>query len=134
MLSNSEEEAARWRNQYYTDLIREDILEFSRIHEINAMKTLLELLRSRAGAPLSYKSLSEDLHVAPNTIKKYIQILENLYIIFRIFPYHRNIARSIRKEPKLYFFDTGLIHFNEGTRFENSCAVCLPWHNVQRTC
>lgn len=127
-LSNSEEQAARWRNQYYTDLIREDILEFSRIHEINAMKTLLELLRRRAGAPLSYKSLSEDLHVAPNTVKKYIQILESLYIIFRIFPYHRNIARSIQKEAKLYFFDTGLIHFNEGTRFENTCAVCLLKH------
>ena len=37
-LSGSEQEAARWRNQYYTDLIREDILEFGRLQEIRSMK------------------------------------------------------------------------------------------------
>jgi len=44
-LSGSDSEAARWRNQYYTDLIREDILEFSRIHEIKAIRLLVEMLR-----------------------------------------------------------------------------------------
>jgi len=127
-LSDAEEETARWRNQYYTDLIREDILEFSRIHEINEMKTLLELLRYRTGSPVSYRSLAEDLHIAPNTVKKYIRILESLYIIFLISPYHRNIARSIQKEAKLYFFDTGLVQEDEDQRFENTCAVCLLKH------
>ena len=37
-LSGSEEEAARWRNQYYTDLVREDILEFGKLTEISNMK------------------------------------------------------------------------------------------------
>lgn len=123
--SHSEEYAARWRNQYYTDLIREDIVEFSRIHEIRTMKQLVELLRSRVASPLSYKSLAEDLQVSPNTIKKYIQILESLYIIFLVKPYHKNIARSILKEPKLYFYDSGYIKGNEGIRFENTCAISL---------
>jgi predicted AAA+ superfamily ATPase len=51
-LSESEEEAARWRNQYYTDLVREDILEFGRIQEIKAMRQLVELLRQRVGPSL----------------------------------------------------------------------------------
>lgn len=124
-LSGSLEEAGRWRNQYFTDIIREDILEFSRIHEINSMKTLLELLRSRVGSPLSMRSLAEDLQISPNTIRKYIQILESLYIIFLIRPYHKNIARSILREPKVYFYDSGYIKGNEGIIFENTCAVCL---------
>lgn len=124
-LSNSEEEAARWRNQYYTDLIREDIFEFSRINEIRAMKLLLELLRTKVGSPVSYKSLAEDLQVSPNTIKKYIYILEGLYIIFLIRPFHKKISRSLLKEPKLYFYDSGFIKGKEGKILENTCAVCL---------
>jgi len=124
-LSGSEEESTRWRNQYYTDLVREDILEFSRINEIRTMRILVELLRQRVGSPLSYRSLAEDLQSAPNTIKKYIQILESLYVIFLVRPYHKNIARSIMREPKLYFYDSAFVQGNDGIRFENTCAVCL---------
>ncbi len=122
--------AARWNKQYYTDIIREDILEFSRIHEISTMKLLVELLRSKVGSPISYKNIAEDLQVAPNTIKKYIQILESLYVIFLVHPYHKNIARAILKEPKVYFYDTSFVKGNEGLLFENTCAVSLL-KNVQ---
>lgn len=127
-LSNSEQEASRWRNQYATDLIREDILDFSQIHEVRAMRLLLELLRSRVGSTLSYKSLAEDLQLSQNTVKKYVSILESLYIVFLITPYHRNIARSILKEPKLYFYDTGMVNGDVGKKLENTCAVCLLKH------
>ena len=127
-LSGSEAEASRWRNQYYTDLIREDILEFSRIHEIRAIRLLLELLRERVGAPLSYTSLSEDLQISPNTVKKYIDILESLCIIFSLRPFHTNVARSVLKEPKIYFYDSGYVKGEEGIRFENTCAVSLLKH------
>ena len=122
--------AARWSKQYYIDLIREDIIEFSRIHEISAMKLLVELLRSKVGSPISYKNIAEDLEVSPNTIKKYIKILESLYIVFLVHPYHKNIARAILKEPKVYFYDTSFVKGNEGILFENTCAVSLL-KNVQ---
>ena len=118
-------ESARWHKQYFSDIMREDILEFSRIHEINTMKLLIQLLRFRVGSPLSYNALAEDLQVSPNTIKKYIQILESLYIIFLIHPFHRNIARSLLKEPKVYFYDTAFIDGDEGIKLENTSAVCL---------
>jgi predicted AAA+ superfamily ATPase len=127
-LSGSEQEAARWRNQYYTDLIREDILEFSRIQEIRSMRLLLELLRERVGSPLSYKSIAGDLQVAPNTVRKYIDMLESLCIIFLIRPFHSNVARAILKEPKVYFYDSGFVKGDEGVKLENTCAVCLLKH------
>jgi hypothetical protein len=127
-LSGSETEAARWRNQYYTDLVREDILEFSRIHEVKAIRLLLEMLRERVGSPLSYRSLAGDLQVAPNTVRKYVEILESLCIIFLLRPYHVNVARAILREPKVYFFDSGYVRGDEGLKLENSCAVCLLKH------
>ena len=124
-LSSDIHDVERWRNQYYTDLVREDILDFSRIHEVRAIRILLELLRSRVGSPLSYRSLAEDLQIAPNTVRKYISILESLYIIFLVRPFHKNIARAITKEPKVYFFDSGCVKGDEGVRLENTVAVTL---------
>ncbi|MBK7813602.1 MAG: hypothetical protein IPJ52_04440 [Rhodocyclaceae bacterium] len=52
-LAETNEDAERWRRQYFTDLIREDVLEFSRLHEINTVRLFVELLRERVGSPLS---------------------------------------------------------------------------------
>jgi len=127
-LSGSETEATRWRNQYYTDLVREDILEFSRIQEVKAVRLLLEMLRERVGSPLSYRSLAGDLQVSPNTVRKYVEILESLCIIFLVRPFHANVARAVLREPKVYFYDSGYVRGDEGIRLENSCAVCLLKH------
>jgi uncharacterized protein len=127
-LAESDIEADRWRMQYIDGLIRSDILDFEKIHDFKAIQLVLTLLRGRVGSPLSYKSIAEDVGVSPNTAKKYIQIFESLFIIFRIFPHSRNIARSILKEPKVYFYDTGLVEGDEGVRFENLVAVSLLKH------
>ena len=127
-LADDERDADRWRMQYIDGLIRTDILDFEKIHDFRAMQTVLELLKSRVGSPVSYKSIAGDTEVSPNTVKKYIQILESLFIIFRVTPYSKNIARSILKEPKIYFFDTGMVDGDEGVRFENTVANCLIKH------
>lgn len=121
-------DADRWRMQYVDGLIRTDILDFERIHNFRSMQMLLDVLRGRIGSPVSYTALAEDIQVSPNTVKKYIQVLESLYIIFRITPFSKNIARSILKEPKIYFFDTALAQGDEGVKFENLVAVCLLKH------
>ncbi|MBW1813290.1 MAG: ATP-binding protein [Deltaproteobacteria bacterium] len=121
-------DADRWRLQYIDGLIRTDILDFEKIHDFKAIQLVLDLLRSRVGSPVSYKSLAEDVGIAPNTVKKYIQILESLYIIFRVTPFSKNIARSILKEPKIYFFDTGMVEGDEGIQFENLVGLCLLKH------
>jgi uncharacterized protein len=121
-------DANRWRLQYIDSLLRVDVLEFENIHHVNAIRLVFELLRERVGSPVSYTSIAEDVAIAPNTVKKYIEILEALYIVFRVTPFSSNIARSLVKEPKIYFFDNGLIKGNEGIKFENFVACCLLKH------
>lgn len=127
-LADSNEDADRWRLQYIDGLIRYDILDFEKVHDFRAIQLTLELLRQRVASPLSYSSLARDVGCSPNTIKRYIQIFEALYIIFRVTPHHRNIARSIQKEGKVYFYDTGMVQGDEGVRFENMIAVSLLKH------
>jgi predicted AAA+ superfamily ATPase len=127
-LAENDMEADRWRMQYMDGLIRTDILDFEKIQDFKAIQLVLDLLRSKVGSPISYKSIAEDVGIAPNTVKKYIHIFESLYIIFRVSPFSKNIARSILKEPKIYFFDTAMVKGDEGVRFENMVAVCLLKH------
>lgn len=124
-LADKTEEADRWQRQYFTDLIREDVLEFSRLQEINTMRLFVELLRERVGSPLSLASIARDLAVSPTTLKRYLDILQALYIVFAVPPWHRNLARAILQTPKVYFFDTGLVRGDEGIRLENAVATML---------
>ncbi len=123
-------EIKRWRNQYVDTLLREDVFTFEKIDKFNELRLIFELLRRRVGSPVSYKSIAEDVQVSVNTVKRYISILENLYVIFRLTPFSRNIARAILKEPKIYFFDTGLVVGDDGVKFENFVAFSLLKHSV----
>ena len=67
-----------------------------------------------------------------NTISKTILSFEELFIIFRVTPFSRDIARSLLKEPKLYFFDQGMVSDNKGAALENMVAVSLYKHILNR--
>ena len=123
-----DDEAQSWRRQYFDGLIRNDVLEFSRLYELTAMRLFTELLRQRVGLPLSLASIARDLNVSPITLKRYLEILEALYIVFVVRPWHHNIARATLQAPKVYFFDTGLVQGDEGVRFENLVACHLLKH------
>jgi hypothetical protein len=127
-LAEIEQEAKRWRNQYIGGLIRYDILDFERIRDLRAIETVFELLKRKVGSPVSYASIARDVNISQTTVDKYIKILEALFVVFKVAPYSKNIARSILKEPKIYFFDNGLVVGEEGAKFENFVAVSLLKH------
>jgi predicted AAA+ superfamily ATPase len=121
-------DAQRWRADYFSGLVREDVLEFSRLQEVSTMRVFAELLRSRVGSPLSLASMARDLAVSPTTLSKYLDILQALFIVFVVRPWHRNIARATLQSPKVYFYDTGLVQGDDGLRFENLVACHLLKH------
>lgn len=127
-LSESGVEADRWRLQYIDGLLRKDILDFEVVHDLRAMELVLELLRARVGSPLSIASLARDVSVSPNTVKRYLDIFAALYIVFSVPPYARNIARSLSRMAKIYFFDTGFVSGDSGAKYENFMALNLLKH------
>lgn len=127
-LADSAVEADRWRAQYATDLIREDVLDFSRVHEVRSLQLMFTMLRERVGSPIKVSSLAQSLQISPTTAARYLDILEALYIVFRITPWHRDVSRSLLKEAKVYFLDTGLVIGDAGARLENAVAAMLLKH------
>ena len=131
-LADSTTEADRWRAQYSTDLIREDVLDFSRIHEVRSLQLMFTLLRERVGSPIKVAGLAQTLQISPTTAGRYLDILEALYIVFRVTPWHRDVSRSLLKEAKVYFLDNGLVIGDAGARLENAVAAMLFKHCHQR--
>ena len=115
----------RWRRSHTDMILRQDMIDLESVRDIAAMETLVELLRRRVGLPVSYSSLARDLERDAGTVKRWLGLLESMYVVFPVRPFHRNIARSILKEPKYYFYDTGFVEGGVGPRFENLCACAL---------
>ncbi len=116
---------ARWKKSHIDVILRQDLLDLSAIQDILAVETLIELLRGRVGSPISYVNLAGDIKKDPKTVKSYLELLESLYIVFPVRPWHRNVARSILKEPKYYFFDTAMVKGDDGKKLENAVACAL---------
>lgn len=115
----------RWKRSHLDIIIRQDLIELENVQQITVIETLIQLLRKRVGSPVSFSSLAQDLQVSDKTVKRWLTLLENMYILFRVTPYHRNIARSLLKSPKFYFYDTGQVIGDRGIRLENATACAL---------
>lgn len=114
----------RWRRSHIDIILRQDLIDLSSVRDIEAVQTLVYLLGQRAGSTISYANLARDLDRDPNTVKRWLQLLENLYIIHRVTPYSPNVTRSLKKESKFYFYDHAIVE-NEGARLENIVANAL---------
>lgn len=127
-LAQNESDAARWRKTMIDSVVREDVQDLEPISKIQSMLLLIDMLRERVGSSISYSSLAEDIHVSPHTIKHWIGILENMYLIFKVTPFTKNIARAVLKEPKIYFYDTGMVRGDAGAVYENLVALSIRKH------
>ena len=114
----------KWKKSQLDIILRQDLISLENIKSLSSIETLVQLLRDRVGSPLSYTSLAEDLNCSPKTVKNWLKILENLYIVFKVSPWHKNIARSLIKAPKYYFYDTAQVRSNS-LRLENLTACAL---------
>jgi len=114
----------RWRRTRKQQLFREDLRDLTRIQELGQVEVLAELIRQRAGQLVSAASLARDVKSSQDSIRRWIETLESLYYCFAVRPWYRNVARSLRKEPKYYLWDWSLLD-DPGARHENMVASAL---------
>jgi hypothetical protein len=113
-----------WSNTYKKQLLREDIRDLTSIRSMENVELLFSLLPSKIGNPLSMANLANDLHVAFDSVKSWIEIFERFFLVFCLSPWKKKIARAITKEKKLYLFDYASIQ-SESAKLENMIAVEL---------
>lgn len=123
-LLQDEREHRIWQRDRIARVVREDLRDLEQVREISLIEQLVDLLPDRVGSPLSVKSLREDLAVDHKTVERWITILENLYLCFRISPFGSPKVRAVKKAQRLYFWDWSMAP-EGGARFENMVASQL---------
>jgi hypothetical protein len=124
LFAQNESEHRIWARDRLSRVVREDLRDLEQVREITLLEHLVELLPSKVGSPLSIRSLREDLQIDHKTAERWLQILENLYVCFRLPPYGAPRVRAVKKERKLYLWDWSAIS-DVGARFENLVASQL---------
>jgi predicted AAA+ superfamily ATPase len=131
LFGQDEKSARLWRATHEQTVIREDLRDISRLPDLGRLEMMASLIPERVGSPFSVASLREDMEVAFDTVRRWMTYLKELFYLFEIKPYSRNIVRSLRREGKVYLFDYAAIK-DESARFENMVAshllkACNHW-------
>jgi len=93
---------------FVDSLIFKDILELNLIEDKKLAKDLLKLLAFQIGNLINYSELANSLKADQRTIKRYIEIFEQSFILFRLYPYSKKKRDEISKSAKIFFYDTGV--------------------------
>lgn len=113
----------KWRKTVSDVILRQDLYSIEFVKDIDALELLIEMLSTRVGSTVSYNSLAEDLKISDLTVKRYLKILENLYIVFRVSASSGNLIRGLSKSGKYYFYDLGRVQGDEAAKLENLVAL-----------
>lgn len=89
-------------------VVFQDLLELNLIDNKAKAKELLKLLAYQIGNLINYSELSNKLAIDQRTVKRYIDIFEDSFILYRLYPYSQKNRGEIIKNPKIYFWDVGL--------------------------
>jgi len=88
--------------------VYKDILQFDALRNADAIDRLIKTLALQIGNEVSYNELSSLVGINKNTVQRYIRILEQAFVIFRLNPFSKNARKELKKMRKVYFFDTGI--------------------------
>ena len=135
-MSGLAEESARERlNEIAANYLYKDVLKFEGLKKAGIIKNLLAALALQLGQEVSYSELATALGINRLTVQKYIDVLEQSFVIFKLNAFARNKRKEISKSIKVYFYDLGIrnslvenynnleIRSDTGALWENFCIV-----------
>jgi uncharacterized protein len=91
--------------------LKRDLVEYLKIEKVRNAKTLIEQLAVNHGGTANYSAYGQVSDLDTKTVKSYIEILEETFVVLAVTPFFRNKNREIAKAPRVYFLDGGARNF-----------------------
>lgn len=98
-----------WSRDYLNTLVRRDVTDIAEVDRQQRMLRLFRLLAQHSGQLTNFAALAGQVGLDDKTARRYVAILEQLYVVRRIDPWFRNRLKRLVKTPKLHFLDSGLL-------------------------
>ncbi|MBS7154218.1 MAG: ATP-binding protein [Sanguibacteroides justesenii] len=100
------------KTDYLRDIVRayllKDILAIDGLKNSSKMLELLRLIAFQLGSEVSYEELGRQLGMSKTTVEKYLDLLEKVFVVFRLGAFARNLRKEVTKAGKWYFYDNGI--------------------------
>lgn len=97
-----------WFASYLTTILDRDVRDLASIEGLRTLPNLLGLLAARTSGLLNYSELASAIAVSQPTVKRYVILLERLFLVCELRAWSRNLGVRLAKAPKLHIGDTGL--------------------------
>lgn len=101
--------STQWYRNYLSTYIERDIRQIKNIADLSKFQLFIKLCAGRVGQLVNMSSLGTECGIDSTTVRAWLSILENSFVIFLLRPHYKNFNKRLVKQPKLYFYDTGLI-------------------------
>ena len=109
-LAKSNRDSFEWLIGFVQTYVHRDIAALGLSVNRSVIMQLLQMISSTNGSVINYSSLSKSLGVSVTTIMKFVDILEDTFIVRRLTAYHHTVKKRLVKAPKIFIRDTGLLH------------------------
>lgn len=98
-----------WAKSYIKAIVERDVKDISSIEKLVEMPRLLEVLAQQSGKLTNFTQIGGQLNLDTKTAQKYVGLLETLFLVHQLRPWHDNTLSRIVKTPKIHFIDSGLL-------------------------
>jgi len=85
-----------------------DLLEMEGVHRADKIVDLLRLIAFQIGREVSLAELASNLAINRQTVERYLDLLEKVFVIYKLNGYSRNLRKEISKNSRFYFYDNGV--------------------------
>lgn len=110
VLAANDADSLAWRRAYVRSLVERDLPQFGADLRAPALHRFLTMLAHYHGQILNVAELAAALRIGQATVRRYLDLLEQLFLIRQLRPWHENLRKRQVKRPKLYVRDPGLYH------------------------
>jgi predicted AAA+ superfamily ATPase len=100
---------SRFFSSYIASIVGRDLEDVANVRNVENIERLLRLIAARSGALASFHGMGVELGLDKNTVAAHTKILEDLFLVRRLAPWHVNLGSRQIKSPKLYIADSGLL-------------------------
>jgi uncharacterized protein len=98
-----------WFRSYVSAVLQRDVRDLANIEGLTALPQLLSLLAARAGGLLNYADVSRSAAIPTTTLKRYLALLEMVFLFQPLPPWFANLGKRLVKSSKIYLCDSGLL-------------------------
>ncbi len=100
-----------WQESFMKTYVESDLRLLGLKASPVVLQKLLRMLTTVQGSSLNYTNLGNSMGILGRTLQEYIDYLEHSFIVRRLPPYFVNVGKRLVKSPKLYFRDSGMLHY-----------------------